>query len=207
MRYNLAYDRELPWWGLTASVEAVYSDSQKEIDFADVNLVQTGATTFDGRPEYERVTSDVIAAYLIRNTSQGEATNAAIKLEKPPSSAPWWGSVSYAYGEAKVVNDGSSSRAVSNWRFNEAFDPNNATVSTSDFEISAPFQCVVGVHLQSRHRLPDDSLRLLQSPGRPAVLIPHGIGLRRTSVSAAATTATARTRTISSTFLPDRTTW
>lgn len=139
MRYNLAYDRELPWWGLTASVEAVYSDSQKEIDFADVNLVQTGATTFDGRPEYERVTSDVIAAYLIRNTSQGEATNAAIKLEKPPSSAPWWGSVSYAYGEAKVVNEGSSSRAVSNWRFNEAFDPNNATVSTSDFEISDRF--------------------------------------------------------------------
>ncbi len=154
MRYNLAYDRQLPWWGLTASAELVYSDSIKEIDFADINLVPTGNLTFDGRPEYTRLTTDVIAAYLIRNTSQGEATNFAVKLEKPPGRGPWWGSVSYAYGEAKVVNEGSSSRAVSNWRFNEAFDPNNAGLSTSDFEISDRYNATVSYRFNRDTRYP-----------------------------------------------------
>ena len=38
LRVNLAYDRELPWWGLIASAEVIFSDSIKEVDFADINL-------------------------------------------------------------------------------------------------------------------------------------------------------------------------
>ncbi len=43
--------------------------------------------------------------------------------------------MSYTYGESNVVNDGTSSRAVSNWRFTEAFDPNDVGLSASDFQV------------------------------------------------------------------------
>ena len=132
-RYNLAYDRTLPWWNLVASAEVVFTDSIEEIDYANVGLNRIG-TTFDGRPEYD----DGADAFLIRNTSEGEATNFALKLERPFSDG-LWGFVSYAYNDAEVVNEGTSSRAVSNFSFNEAFDPNNVGPSTSDFEVEHRF--------------------------------------------------------------------
>ena len=75
LRYNLAYDRELPWGGLVGSIEAIYADSQKEIDYKNVNLRPTGTTNFAGQPNYERVDNAFTAAYLITNTNDGEATN------------------------------------------------------------------------------------------------------------------------------------
>jgi len=141
-RYNLAYDRQLPWLGIVGSVEVVYSQSEKEIDYQDVNLVQTGNQPFDGRPTFARLDNSVSGAYLITNTSKGETLNAAVKLEKPFRDG-WWGYVSYAYGDAKTVNDGTSSRAVSNFQFNEALDPNNAPESTSDFEVEHRFNAAI----------------------------------------------------------------
>ncbi len=132
-RYNLAYDRQLPWWDLVFSAEAIFADSIDEIDYANVNLTPVG-TTFDGRPLYGEVDSGVDGAFLIRNTSQGESTNFAIKLERPYRDG-FWGYVSYASNDSKAVNDGASSRAVSNYNFNEAFDPNNAEVSRSFFAV------------------------------------------------------------------------
>ena len=139
MRLNLAYDRQLPWWDVIASIEAVYSDSLEEIDYKDVNLVQTGVSPVDGRPLYgDRVNTGVTGAYLITNTSKGEATNIALKLERPVRNGIG-ASFAYAYGDSRVVNDGTSSRAVSNFQFTEAADPNNVGLSASDFEIEHRF--------------------------------------------------------------------
>lgn len=133
-RYNLAYDHELPWWGLIGSVEAIYADSIEEIDYRNVNLRQVSSMPFDGRPIFALVDPGVSGAYLITNTSGGEATNVAFKLEKPAGRG-LWGSVSYVYGDSDVVNEGTSSRAVSNWQFQEAVNPNRAEVSPSDYEV------------------------------------------------------------------------
>ena len=141
LRYNLAYDRQLPWWDLVLSVEAVFADSVEEIDYKNVNLTQTG-TTFDGRPFYSTVDSDVDGAFLITNTSEGEQTNFAIKLERPFRDGVW-GFVSYAWNDSEVVNEGTSSRAVSNFNFNEAIDPNNVTTSTSDFQVEHRFNASI----------------------------------------------------------------
>lgn len=138
LRYNLAYDRQLPWWGLIFSAEVVFSDSIEEIDYFDANRRQTGSLTFDGRPMYTAVDPRIDGAYVITNTGDGEATNFSLKLERPYRNG-FWGYVSYAFNEAKVVNEGSSSRAVSNYRFNEAIDPNNAGLTTSDFEVEHRF--------------------------------------------------------------------
>lgn len=134
MRLNLAYDQELPWWGLIGSVEAIYADSIEEIDYRNVNLRQVSTIPFDGRPVFEQVDSDVTGAFLITNTSGGDATNLALKLEKPAGRG-LWGYVAYVYGDSNVVNDGTSSRAVSNWQFQEGVDPNHVEVSTSDYEV------------------------------------------------------------------------
>jgi len=153
LRYNVAYDRQLPWWGLVGSVEFLYGDSQKEIDYRDLNLVQTGNLALDGRPTFTRFDPSVTGAYLITNTSEGEATNIAVKIERPYRDG-FSGYVSYAYGDSKVVNDGTSSRAVSNFQFNEAINPNDAGVSTSDFEVQHRFNASFSYRFNRRSKYP-----------------------------------------------------
>jgi hypothetical protein len=154
LRVNLAYDRELPWWDLVASVEALHADSQKEIDYRDVNLVPTGQSLpFDGRPTFRRLNPAVSGAYLITNTSEGEQTNASLKLERT-SRDGLWGFVAYTWGESKSINDGTSSRAVSNYQFNESLDPNRAEVGTSDFEVEHRFSASLSYRFNRDSRWP-----------------------------------------------------
>ncbi len=135
-RANLAYDHKLPWWDIVASAEVLYSSSVNEVTWQDLNLAQVGTQPFDGRPLYTRSSSAFSGNYYLTNTDEGDATNLTVKLEKPYGAAsPLWGSLAYAWGEANVINDATSSRAVSNFQFNEAIDPNNPEVSTSDYEV------------------------------------------------------------------------
>ena len=82
-------------------------------------------------------------AYYLTNTSDGDATNVIVKLEKPYGNSPFWGSLSYTWGESNVVNEGTSSRAVSNWRYMETTDPNNQAISTSDFQVEHRLMAVL----------------------------------------------------------------
>lgn len=167
LRFNLAYDHRLPWWDLIGSVEAIYADSVQEIDYRDVNLRQVGTLPFDGRPTFEKVDPGVSGAFLITNTSEGEQTNIAVKLERPAGRGVY-GFVAYTYGDSKVVNEGSSSRAVSNFQFNEAVNPNNAGVSTSDFEVEHRISALLGYRFNSDTRFPTTvSLFYNHQSGRP----------------------------------------
>jgi hypothetical protein len=135
-RANVAFDYRLPLWDMVATAEVLYAKSAHEIDYKNLNIQQTGEDLpFDGRPIYETVSSDFSGAYYLTNTSKGDATNVILKLEKPYGDFPLWGSVSYTWGESNVVNDGTSSRAVSNWQYTEAIDPNNVGLSPSDFQV------------------------------------------------------------------------
>ncbi len=135
-RANVAYDHRLPWYNLVATAEVMWAQSTNEIDYKNLNIQQTGETLpFDGRPIYERVNGDYTGVYYLTNTDKGDAFNGILKVELPYGQLPFWGIASYTYGDSNVVNDATSSRAVSNWQYNEAPDPNNAGLSTSDFEI------------------------------------------------------------------------
>jgi hypothetical protein len=134
-RANLAYDHRLPWLNMVATGELMWARSTNEVDYANLNIRQTGEfLPFDNRPIYEEVTGGS-GVYYLRNTDEGDAFNATAKLELPYGQQPIWGVAAYTYGESNVVNDATSSRAVSNWQYNEALDPNNATLSRSDFEV------------------------------------------------------------------------
>jgi hypothetical protein len=135
-RANIAYDHRLPWLDMVATAEVMWAQSTNEVDYKNLNIQQTGELTFDGRPIYERVSSDYSGAYYLTNTNEGDALNATLKVELPYGRQPIWGIASYTYGEANVVNDATSSRAVSNWSYTEAADPNNVGLSTSDFEVA-----------------------------------------------------------------------
>ncbi|MCB1032389.1 MAG: carboxypeptidase regulatory-like domain-containing protein [Acidobacteria bacterium] len=153
LRYNLAYDHKLPWWNLVGSVEAIYADSIQEIDYQNVNIRQTGTLPFDGRPTFETVDPGVSGAFLITNSSEGNQTNIAVKLERRRG-AGVYGFVAYTWGDSKVVNEGSSSRAVSNWQFNEAINPNDAGESTSDFEVKHRISAQLGYEFNKSTRFP-----------------------------------------------------
>ena len=72
---------------------------------------------------------------LLTNTEQGDVWNAYVKLEKPYK-AGWYASASYAYGYARSVNDGTSSQAISNWRFNNTSGgPSDEVLGVSVFDV------------------------------------------------------------------------
>jgi hypothetical protein len=135
-RGNLAFDYRLPWSDLVLTLEGMWAQSTNEINYKNLNIEQTGEQLpFDDRPLYETFSRDFSGAYWLTNTDEGQASNYIVRLEKPYGNYPVWGSVSYAYGDAEVVNDGTSSRAVSNWQYTEAFDPNNVGLSQSDYSV------------------------------------------------------------------------
>jgi hypothetical protein len=135
-RANLAYDHRLPWLNMVATAEVMWAQSTNEIDYKNLNIEQTGELTFDGRPIYERVSSDYYGTFYLTNTDQGDALNATLKLELPYGQQPIWGVAAYTWGESNVVNDGNSSRAVSNWRYMPNPDPNNAGIYRSTYEVA-----------------------------------------------------------------------
>jgi len=168
LRLNLAYDQELPWWDLVGSVEAIYADSIEEIKYQNVNIRQNGTLdNLDGRPTFETVDTGVDGAYLITNSSDGESTNIAFKLERPYRGG-FWGYVAYVWGDSEVVNDGTSSRAVSNWQFNEALNPNEPDTSRSDFEVEHRFTASLAYRFNERTEWPTTvSLYYNHQSGRP----------------------------------------
>jgi len=133
VRSTVGYDRDL-FWGIRATVEGVYSKTQSDIYYENLNEVQTGISPLDGRPVYARRTGQLSDATYLTNTSKGFESVQTLQLSK----APWHGvslSGSYSHQHAASAFDATSSRAISNWRFQHT--PGNifqATLGTSAFE-------------------------------------------------------------------------
>jgi Carboxypeptidase regulatory-like domain/TonB-dependent Receptor Plug Domain len=113
LRGNLAYDRDLGIWGLVSTVEFFYSTNIKDIDYQNLNLAQTG-TRPDGRPTYTRPNRTFSDVILLTNTDDGHQWSATAKLERPFRNGLYV-LAAYNYGDARSVNDGTSSQAASNW--------------------------------------------------------------------------------------------
>jgi Carboxypeptidase regulatory-like domain len=135
IRGNLAYDRDLGFWGLFGSVEMLFSKTVKDIDYQNLNFVPSGNTLADGRPLFTRKNSSFSDVILLTNTDKGSSWDVSAKLERPFRNG-LYASASYRYGTSKSVNDGTSSQAASNW--GNAYtpgDPNHLPVTTSNFAV------------------------------------------------------------------------
>ena len=136
---NIAIDQRLPW-DMVFSADFIWNDNVNAVFYENLNLPEprfftTGAGS---RPNYGfgRIDSTYPAIYLASNTSAGSSYNVSGTLTKnffgPKLDAT--AQVSYTYGEADGIFDGTSSQNSSQWRFLETVNGSNRPdLSTSDF--------------------------------------------------------------------------
>jgi hypothetical protein len=140
-RSNLAADFKL-FAGISATLEGIYSKTLNNITYKDINIKGVTGTLNpslsggqDLRPVYGgKVNANVTNAILLENSSKGSAYSLTAQLQKSFTNG-LGASVAYTYGEAKDVNSGTSSTAVSNWQFNQiVYNPNFAPLAYSTFD-------------------------------------------------------------------------
>jgi len=146
LRFNIAYDRELPY-GFIGTIEFLYGKTLYDMTYKNLNrqILKTydgtrDSTLPDGRPVYSRydVSPLFTNVLLMTNTTKGYQTSITFQIQKPFGKGflPNLNlNLAYTWSRAKDVNSLTSSRAISNWQYNRAIDPNNAELGTSLFEI------------------------------------------------------------------------
>lgn len=141
MKYNIAVDQRLPFWGLIASADFLYTDVITDIYYENLNLKDPvgryqGA---DSRPFYNRgdeIDDTYGRIILASNTGGGSAYNASFTLRKPFENG-FAGQISYTFGESKKIFDGTSSQNSSQWRNIQSVNGKNSDlpVTRSDFSL------------------------------------------------------------------------
>ena len=129
-RTSLAIDQQLPY-GFTATFEGLYSNTVNDVTFTNLNFEQVDTSLY-GRPIYEEGVSDRFTnTLLMRNTNEGYSYSGTVQLQRRVREG-LGGSLSYTLNESRSVNTGSSSRAISNWQFNENVDVNDPGLGRTD---------------------------------------------------------------------------
>jgi len=154
LRFNLAVDRQLPF-DLVASVEGIFSKSQNEVYYQNINLAglkENNGTTPGGRlvGENREVWSNLNAngtynttgrtvstrftnAFLVKNTDQGSNSNIIVQLQRQSLRDGFYGNVGYVWGLAKDIGGTNSTTASSGWRFNPTpGNPNDPVLAYAD---------------------------------------------------------------------------
>lgn len=114
LRSTLGYDREL-WWGIRGTAEVLYSKTQEDIYYYNMNWVQNGVSPLDGRPTYKRISTKVGDTYMVSNTSLGNELSETLQLNKTFRNLTL--SANYMHQNAKSSADAGSSTASSGWNF------------------------------------------------------------------------------------------
>src|SRR4029077_17602694 len=81
LRTTLGDDRDL-CWGIRGPAEVLWSKTQEDIYYYNVDEVQTGTSPLDGRPTYSQVSKTVHDAILLSNTHLGRDLTETIQLNK-----------------------------------------------------------------------------------------------------------------------------
>ncbi len=149
MRGDLALDYQLPM-GFIGTVEFLYGQAVNDVFFQNINIQyqEDGngnvVTAPDGRPMYQgesnatKVDSNFTRVLLMTNTDKGSQTSFILQLQKPYGAGilpNLSANLAYTYNRTQDLNSLTSSRAISNWQFNPADDPNDPSLSTSNFEV------------------------------------------------------------------------
>ncbi|HKB79584.1 MAG TPA: carboxypeptidase regulatory-like domain-containing protein, partial [Thermoanaerobaculia bacterium] len=148
LRATLGYDRDL-WWGIKGTAEVLYSKTQKDVFYYNVNKVQTGTSPLDGRPVYGPVSTSILDAILLSNTQKGNEMMESVQFNKDFRNLTI--TANYAHQNAKTVGEGQSSIAYSNWQFNQLTrgDIFKQELGTSSFEIEHRFNIAATYRLNT----------------------------------------------------------
>lgn len=154
LRLNLGFDFNL--FDINWTAEAIFSKTLNDIYYKDLAYDETGQTygqlygyEWDNRPMLTRVTNgtDFTHVYGLFNTSKGYTTNLSLKAEKHFD----FGldlMASYTWTKSKSVNNGSSSVAASNFRYNYTYrHPNDPELGNSAFNVPHRIQASAFYHI------------------------------------------------------------
>lgn len=167
---NLAFEHELPWYGLVASAEFLMTEVKSALFYRNLNLGAPTMTGPDGRDLFynpsnvgrswsssnNRYNRDrrFDTVYLLDSTGKGYSRQLTLSLEKPWSAQTDWSwTFGYTYTDATEVSGLTSSTASSGWNYNYLFNANEEVESTSRYEIKDRF---VG-QLNWKHRFFGDN--------------------------------------------------
>ncbi|MCR5004130.1 MAG: carboxypeptidase regulatory-like domain-containing protein [Bacteroidales bacterium] len=147
LRADLAFEKELfDGWKFTA--EGLFSKTLNNVFFNNLAVSKSAKTyavssDVDATAPYYSVSSgDYSAIVALGNTNKGYSYNLSGKIEK---SFPFGLDLmaSYTFGHSYSVNDGTSSVAYSNWKYNYSLDTNAEELSYSLFDHPHKVQAVV----------------------------------------------------------------
>ena len=158
LRFNLGFDFNV--LGINWTAEAIYSKTLNDILYENLAYEQTGKTfgevygsagapVEDNRPLFSKVTagSPYTNVYKLSNTSKGYTMNLSLKAEKHFD----FGldlMASYTWTKSMSVNNGSSSVAESNWRYNYTYrNPNDPELGYSAYNIPHRIQASAYYHI------------------------------------------------------------
>ncbi|HVC18250.1 MAG TPA: carboxypeptidase regulatory-like domain-containing protein [Rhodanobacter sp.] len=149
-KFSLALDRELPWWGLIASIEAEHIKVDNGIFYQAINIGAPTGVLPDGRLQYwktpgEKARSSDAAfnrnrqfdqfSTLLSNTGKGHSDSLTVSLAKPFSES-WFGNLSFTVNHANEVNPGNSSQASSGYKYVVRTNPNEERAGIADRNIA-----------------------------------------------------------------------
>ncbi|MCM5597340.1 TonB-dependent receptor [Xanthomonas hortorum] len=158
---NLAFDTELPWYGIVASAEAVVTQVKEAIYYQQLNLGAVSAVGQDGRNIYWNanglrpsswnvnglqppgVSVDARGgrdpayndAFIARPTDKGGSESFTFGLNKPFNGGDWSWGLYYTYTDADEVSGLTSSTSGSQLGNNAVFQANENVASTAAYEI------------------------------------------------------------------------
>ena len=158
---NLAFEHELPWWGIVASVEVLASQTETGLYYQHLNLGAPTRIGTDGREIYytatalnptcwsttgARITTGAVCSVDNRNRAlSNPAFNNVLLAAKTREGSgrlatvsfsgrfakEWNWSLAYTYTEATEVSGLTSSVANSNWAGRSVLNPNENTAANS----------------------------------------------------------------------------
>jgi hypothetical protein len=141
-RTNLALEQTLPY-DIKMTLEGLYSKTLNNVWFENLALINNGKKVYavsadtenSATTYYSTNAGSYYAIVDLENTNKGYTYSLSGKLEKSFN----FGldlMASYTFGHAYSVNDGTSSVAYSNWKYNYAKDPNDEKeLSYSVFDV------------------------------------------------------------------------
>ncbi|WP_305804946.1 TonB-dependent receptor [Stenotrophomonas sp. YIM B06876] len=157
---NLAFDHELPWYGLVASAEVALTRVKDGLYYQSLNIGKVPVPgdgpvpAFigpDGREMYYNPgkvgpwgsgdarfgrNTAYNNVFLIDNTDRGGTNQVTVSLTKPWSmDSDWSWNLGYTYTRAKEVGSLTSSTASSGWGYQYGFNANDGAQTTARYEI------------------------------------------------------------------------
>jgi len=140
LRTSVAVDHKLPW-GLIGTLEGIYTKTINNVLFYNLNEKPADGAHItaggDQRPLYpgEKIDGDYTRIMLGTNTKEGSTYNITVQLTKQLEKG-FSGSLAYTFGQAKAINDGTSSQNSSQWRYMENVNGlNHLDLTYSDFDL------------------------------------------------------------------------